>query len=157
MYYAILDYIKKGGEKMNSKLLLAIIGLIIVFGAFTFLGNKKTSTPSSIKQPESMKSQQATPAVTQANNQVANVILGDSGFVPKDIIVKAGARVIWVNKSGKAATVSSDDHPTHRLYPFLNLGEFADGSSVQVVVEKAGKYSYHNHFNASETGTITAQ
>ena len=141
-----------------KKILLVLVVLIVAFGAFTFLGNKKMSTPSSTKQPESMKSEvSTTPAVTQANSQVANIILGDSGFVPKDITVKAGTRVIWVNKSGKTATVNSDDHPTHRLYPFLNLGEFADGSSVQVVVEKAGKYSYHNHFNASETGTITAQ
>lgn len=138
-----------------NKILLIIVALIVVLGAFTFFGNKKMSPAT--KQPESMKSQQTTPAAAQTDSQVANVILGDSGFVPKDITVKAGTIVIWMNKSGKAATVSSDDHPTHRLYPFLNLGEFADGSSVQVVVEKAGKYAYHNHLNASETGTITAQ
>lgn len=143
---------------MNSKLLLVIVVLIVAFGAFTFLANKNTSTPSSTKQPESMKSQKTTtPAVTQANSQVANVILGDSGFVPKDIIVKAGTRVIWRNSSGKAATVNSDNHPTHRLYLFLNLGEFPDGSSVQVVFDKAGKYGYHNHYNASETGTVTVE
>ncbi len=140
-----------------NKILLIIVALILVVGAFIFLANKNTGTPSSTKQPESMKSQQATPAITQANNQVANIILGDSGFVPKGITVKAGTRIIWVNKSGKTATVNSYDHPTHRLYPFLNLGEFAGGSSVQVIVEKAGKYSYHNHYNASETGTVTVE
>ena len=128
-----------------NKILLIIIALIVVFGAFTFFGNKKTSLTT--KQSESTGSQQTTPIVT----------LTDSGFVPKNIAVKTGTRIIWVNSSGKAATVSSDDHPTHRLYPFLNLGEFADGSSVQVVVEKVGKYSYHNHLNASEVGTITAE
>ncbi len=138
-----------------NKILLVIIALTVVFGAFIFLGNKKTNPTT--KQSESMKSQQTTPTATEANNQVTNVILGESGFVPKDITVKQNTRVIWRNSSGKAATVSSDDHPTHRLYPFLNLGEFADGSSIQVVVEKAGKYSYHNHYNASETGTITAE
>ena len=141
---------------MNSKLLLIIVALIVVFAAFTLFANKNTSTPSSTKQSDSMKSQQATPVVTQAN-MIANVILGDTGFVPKDITVKPGTRVVWVNKSGKAATVSSDDHPTHSLYPFLNLGEFANGTTVQVVVEKPGKYSYHNHLNASEVGTITAE
>lgn len=131
---------------MNSKLLLAIVALIAVFGAFTLT-----------EQPESMKSQQTTSSVTQANNQVTNVILGESGFVPKDITVKAGARIVWVNKSGKTATVNSNDHPTHRLYPFLNLGEVATGTTVQVVVEKPGKYSYHNHYNTSHTGTVTAE
>jgi len=121
-----------------------------VLGAFTFFGNKKTS-------PATSSTQQAVPVVTQPNNPVANVILGDSGFTPKDITVKIGTRIIWVNKSSETATVSSVDHPTHRLYPFLNLGEFADGSSVQVVFDKAGKYSYHNHYNASETGTVTVE
>ncbi len=152
MLYWIIT--KKGGEKM-SKILLLIVVLIVALGAFTFLGNKKMSPTT---KPESMKSQETTkPVVTQPSNPVVNVVLTNTGFLPKNITLKAGTKVIWVNKSGKTATVSSDDHPTHRLYPFLNLGEFADGSSVQVVVEKAGKYSYHNHLNASETGIITAE
>lgn len=130
-----------------NKILIAIVTLIVVFGAFTFLGNKKAP----------MKSQQATPTATQTNSQVANVILGDSGFVPKDITVKQSTTVIWINKSGKAATVNSNDHPTHSLYPFLNLGEFPNSSSLQVVFEKKGKYDYHNHLNASEVGTITVE
>ncbi|MBI2613709.1 MAG: cupredoxin domain-containing protein [Candidatus Levybacteria bacterium] len=134
---------------MNSKILLAIVALIVIFGAFILLGNKKTSLTTSIEK--------STPTQVQILKENVTVTLSDSGFTPKDITVKAGTRIIWVNKSGKAATVNSDDHPTHRLYPFLNLGEFADSSSVQVIVEKAGKYNYHNHYSASETGTITAQ
>lgn len=128
-----------------------------MFGAFTFLANKNTNTPSSANS-SSMKSEASiTPSVTEINKQLANVILGDSGFVPKDIIVKVGTTVIWRNSSGKAATVSSDDHPTHQLYPFLNLGEFPNSSSLQVVFDKAEKYSYHNHYNASQTGTVTVE
>jgi plastocyanin len=142
---------------MNSKLLLVIVGLIVVFGAFTFLASKSTNPTTSTKQPESTKSQETTPAVTETNNQVTNVILGDSGFVPKDIAVKQSTTVIWINKSGKAATVNSVDHPTHQLYPFLNLGEFPNSSSLQVVFDKAGKYGYHNHNNASQIGTVTVE
>lgn len=138
-----------------NKILITIVALIVVFGSFIVLGNKNTN-PTTSNQPEPTISQQATPAVTQTN-QVMNVILGDLGFAPKDITVKAGTKIIWINKSGKIATVNSDDHPTHRLYPFLNLGEFADGSSLQAVVEKAGKYSYHDHYNASQTGTVTVE
>lgn len=153
------EALAEGGEKMNSKLLLIliIVVLIVVFGAFTFLGNKKTSTPSSTTS-DSIKSEvSTTPAVTETNGQVTNVILGDSGFVPKDITVKQRTTVVWINKSGTAATVNSDDHPTHQLYPFLNLGEFPSSSSLQVIFDKAGKYSYHNHNNASEIGTVTVE
>lgn len=143
---------------MNSKLLLVIVALIVIFGAFTFLGNKNTSTPSSTNQSDSTKSKvSTTPTARGANNQVVNVILADSGFVPKDITVKAGTTVVWINKSGKAATVNSDDHPTHQLYPFLNLGELPNSSSLQVVFDKVGKYTYHNHLNASETGTVVVE
>lgn len=142
---------------MNSKILLVIIALIVAFGAFIFLGNKKTSPTTSTKQPESIESQQKESIVTQPNNPTVTVALTDSGFVPKDITVKPRTRVVWINKNRKAATVDSNDHPTHRLYPFLNLGELSNGSFVQVVFDKAGKYSYHNHYNASETGTVTVE
>lgn len=138
-----------------NKILLIIIALIVVLGAFTFLGGKKTNQTST----ESMNSTEATEKTvgTQSNSEIATVTLTGSGFAPKDITVKAGTRIIWVNKSGKAATVSSDDHPTHRLYPFLNLGELADGSSVQAVFDTIGKYSYHDHYNASSTGTVLVE
>lgn len=120
--------------------------MIIGLGTFILLTNKNTSTPSS-----------TTPAAMKTNGKVINVTLGDSGFVPKDITIKAGTTVIWKNSSGKIATVNSDDHPTHQLYPFLNLGELASGSSVQVVFNKPGRYTYHDHYNATSTGTVTVE
>lgn len=141
---------------MNSKLLLvAILTLIAVFGGFIFLGNKNTNTPSRSSSIQSEES--VTPAEKEVNEKITNVILGDSGFVPKDITVKAGTTVVWINKSGKSATVNSDDHPTHSLYPFLNLGEFPNSSTLEVVFEKKGKYSYHDHYNATSTGTVTVE
>ena len=124
--------------------------LTVALGAFTFFGNKKSSP---IAAP-STKSQES---VVTPNNPIVTVTLTDLGFTPKDTTVKIGTRIIWINKSGKAATVSSNDHPTHRLYPFLNLGEFARGSSLQAVVGETGKYSYHDHYNASQTGTVTVE
>jgi plastocyanin len=132
-----------------NKILLIIIILIVAIGAFMFMGKKATAP--TVTQPTNQ------PTVAQTNNSVATVTLTASGFEPKDITIKAGATVVWTNKSGEPATINSANHPTHLLYPFLNLGEFADGASLQVVVEKAGSYSYHNHLNPSETGTITAQ
>jgi len=134
---------------------VVIIALIVIFAAFIFLRNKNTSP--STQQPKSTSIEKITPRAMQLQGEVINITLADVGFTPRDITVKARTRVVWVNKSGQAATVNSYDHPTHRLYPFLNLGEFPSGSSVQAVVEKAGKYSYHNHYNASQTGTVTVE
>lgn len=134
---------------MNNKLLLVIIGLIVAFGAFTLLAGNKTDTATS--------QDTANPTVTTAANPSVNVILTNSGFTPKEITVKTGTSVSWINKSGKSATVSSDDHPTHKLFPFLNLGEFSDSSSLQIVFDKPGTYTYHDHYNASSVGTVVVE
>lgn len=136
-----------------NKILVIVVVLIAAVGIFAFMGNKKTAAPTI--QPTTQ--QTVSPTAAQTNNSNTAVTLTGSGFEPKEITVKAGTTVVWENKSGIDATVSSDNHPTHLLYPFLNLGKFADGSSVQVVFEKAGKYSYHNHFNASERGFVTVE
>ncbi len=139
---------------MNSKFLLIVVVLIVVFGAFTFLGGKKTNPTVVTNNPTST---QTVVSPVQQKAETNNVLLTNAGFEPKDIVVKTGTKVVWVNKSGKAATVNSDNHPTHRLYPFLNLGEFSDGSSLEVVFDKAGKYTYHNHYNSAQVGSVTVQ
>ena len=139
---------------MNSKILFVIIALIIVFGSFTFLGNKKAS-PVPEQQPQSTGI--LTEPTLAKKEEIVKVILTDAGFTPKEITVKIGTRTAWINNSGKAATVSSDPHPTHTNYSPLNLGEFADKSSVQLVFDKKGTYGYHNHYNASEKGTVIVE
>lgn len=135
-----------------NKTLLIIIALIVVFGAFTFLANNRTD-----QKQNSTPTENNAPLQTRPKEEIVTITLTDTGFTPKDITIKAGTRVIWLNKGEKAATVSSSDHPTHRLYPFLNLGEFATGASVQVVFDKAGTYMYHDHYNTTSTGTVTVE
>lgn len=140
----------KGGEKMN-KLLLLIIAVAVIAGGFVLIGNKKPS------QAPTAQSQPTITVPTKSEIEPEVITLTSTGFTPKDITVLQGTRIIWKNESGKTATVHSDDHPTHRLFPILNLGEFGNGSSVQVVLSEEGVFKYHNHLNASETGSITVE
>ncbi|MEX2007268.1 MAG: hypothetical protein WD992_00660, partial [Candidatus Levyibacteriota bacterium] len=66
----------------------------------------------------------------------------------------AGATVIWTNSSGQVGNVSSNPHPTHSIYPALNLGNFGDGQGVSLVFDTVGTYGYHNHLDATKTGTV---
>lgn len=143
----------KGGEKMN-KLLLLVVAVIVIAGAFLLFGNKK-STQQTITQPTQPSVNVTEPAVSQDEPQV--ITLTSTGFAPKDITVKQGSRVIWKNESGKTATVHSADHPTHRLFPVLNLGEFNSDTSLQAVLDEKGIFKYHNHIDASANGTITVE
>jgi len=68
-----------------------------------------------------------------------------------------GTKVVWIKKSGAVATVNSADHPTHLVYPPINMGEFKDGTSVQLVFDKPGTYKYHNHLIPSQTGTVVVE
>ncbi len=91
------------------------------------------------------------PAVTSMVKVTAN------GFEPQTITVKVGDKVTWTNASGGQVSINSNDHPTHLLYPPLNLGVVNDSQSVSLVFDKAGSYGYHNHFNPGETGVVVVQ
>ncbi len=137
---------------MNNKFILIIAVIVVLLGGFFLLGNK--TKDNQVNQNQTTQKQNPTPAKTIEGKEVA---VTNIGFEPQTVTIKAGQRVIWTNKSGASVTVNSDSHPTHLLWPFLNLGQFADGSSVSVVFEKAGKYTYHNHLNPSQTGTVIVE
>ena len=134
---------------MNNKLILVVVAIVIVVGgAFILVNNTGKNQPQTTEN-------QATAIPAQAEKpQQSNVAVTSSGYEPEIITVAPGTQVVWTNKSGADVTVNSDEHPTHLLYPFLNLGQFEDGATVSVVFEKEGTYSYHNHLNASQKGTV---
>ncbi|OIP57464.1 MAG: hypothetical protein COX79_00510 [Candidatus Levybacteria bacterium CG_4_10_14_0_2_um_filter_36_16] len=82
------------------------------------------------------------------------VNLTSKGFAPQTVTIKVGESVRWTNKSSAKASVNSADHPSHKLFPFLNLGLFNPGSTVQARFNSAGTFTYHNHFAPTQTGTV---
>lgn len=137
---------------MNNKFLLIIAAIVVLLVGF-FLFSNKTKNNQVNENPTTQK-QSPTPVKPVEGRDVS---VTSKGFEPQTITIKTGQRIVWINKSGANVTVNSDAHPTHLLWPFLNLGQFADGSSVSVVFEKVGKYTYHNHLNVSQTGTVTVE
>ena len=101
---------------------------------------------------------------TTTNNNTALLIkkvvisqtvnLTSKGFAPQTVTIKVGESVRWTNKSSAKASVNSADHPSHKLFPFLNLGLFNPGSTVQARFNSAGTFTYHNHFAPTQTGTV---
>lgn len=139
---------------MNNKILIGVVVLIVVIGAVVLIGGKGGyQTPAPI---ESGKTPSPTTEATTSAQQTT-VTLTQSGFEPATVTVKAGTKVIWVNRSGAAATVYSAGHPTHLTYPPLNLGQFSDGQSLSLVFDKPGTYKYHDHLNPSQIGTVVAE
>jgi plastocyanin len=140
---------------MNSKILvfLATIVLVIVLGGY-FLSTLSSKTMQTQK-PDTQNTTKET--VKNKNIESVSVEVTEKGYQPAELKISAGSQVIWTNKSGTTVTVSSDNHPTHLLWPFLNLGSFSNDENVSVVFEKPGKYTYHNHFNPAQKGTVIVE
>lgn len=152
---------------MNKNILIALVVIVLLVLGFVIVKGssnkavtptvtpsatteKPSSSPSAMekspsKEPEAMSQKEDT------------VTLSASGFEPATITVKKGDKVVWVNKSGDSATVDSDNHPTHLLYPPLNMGTFDDGAKHELVFDKAGTYTYHDHFHPSRRGKVVVE
>jgi len=100
------------------------------------------------------------------------VVFTDAGFSPAELRVKAGDTVTFENRSSVGFWPASAIHPTHEVYAGTSLSEhcpdggadsfdacgaFAAGSSWSFTFTKSGTWKYHDHLNASRTGTIVVE
>jgi plastocyanin len=141
-----------------KKIVVILLVVIVLGGGSYFLWSQFRSSSqnnSSVPSISPTPNPAATIVPTVAGQTV--VVLTEKGFEPASLTIKAGQTVVWLNKSGAAATVNSDNHPLHLLYSPLNLGKFEDGEKLQLTFEKPGKYGYHDHFHASKRGVIIVE
>src|SRR5687768_8501938 len=111
----------------SNKIILAVVIVITFFLVILALSQNGGTTPQKKAKPADLRPQ-------------AVIILNSKGFKPQTITIKAGQRVMWKNQSGQAAAVNSNPHPANNTYPPLNLGQFANESTLQLIFPKAGKY-----------------
>jgi len=138
-----------------QKILIALIGVVIIgIAVFSFIRFRNTPI-NSPTTTNPVQNQENTGQKSIVEEQV--ITLTTSGFSPKSLSVKPGTKVVFLNKSGKSASINSANHPDHLLYPPLNLGEVDNNQSVQLLFENTGTYAYHDHYNPTATGTITVE
>jgi len=79
-------------------------------------------------------------------------------FLPEEIFVESGTRVVWVNESGNYSWPASDIHPTHGAYfEFDPLEPIPPGKAWVFTFERKGKWNFHNHLRAFEKGVIIVE
>lgn len=139
---------------MNKFWLGFVILIILAVVGWSLLNtsNKSQTTTQTVQRTQTQPTEVSPTAESQTT-----ITLTSSGFEPNVINIKEGSKVVWINKSGQTATVNSSPHPAHTDYPPLNLGQFSDGQSLELVFDKAGTYKYHDHLNASQFGQIVVQ
>lgn len=134
-------------QKTLVFVLIFLILCLLAFGLF-----KKKAVAPQIDNAPSENAQ-----VQQTLIEKNMVLISPNGFEPKVLRIKKGEDVIWMNATQKNANVSSDNHPDHTLFPFLNVGNIKKETSASVVFKEAGTFTYHNHLNPSQTGTVIVE
>lgn len=144
-------------------IIIAAILVIVVLGlAYTLTQRGNLAKPQSQQTPPASieVSQPATPAAeTSPSAEVADMTVNitSTGFTPKEVKIKVGETVTWMNEDTAVHNVSSAPHPTHTAYTPLNLGNIPAGGKVSLTFPTAGTYKYHNHLTPTLTGTVVVE
>lgn len=158
---------------MSRSMVIGIIVLLIGLAVGWFVlggGTPGTKQPTSESTPLSQQ-MPVTPGVTEMVVETSpgpamekggvpavattTVQYTDSGFGPNTITVKQGTTVRFTNQSSRGMWVASAVHPTHQLLPgFDELESVGKGGTYDYTFAKVGTWKYHNHVNATDTGTV---
>lgn len=146
---------------MSRNATLAIVAvLVVIVGGWILMRPKQTAIPETVQPAQTPTStESATPLATDGAKMTAEslITITKAGFSPKDITISQGAAVTWMNSDTADHTVNSAPHPTHTIYPPLNLDTIKPGEKQSLVFPKAGTYKYHDHLNPSLFGAVTVQ
>jgi len=143
-----------------NKIILVIFALILLGGGFFLFNSNMQKQPSNVAPtvvPTGMEKSPTEESDAMEKTENSTVTLTNTGFTPATITVKAGDKVVWLNQSGGTATVHSAMHPTHLVYPKLNLGNFDVGGELSLVFDEVGTYKYHDHLNPTRFGTVVVE
>lgn len=148
----------------KNVVITTVVITVLVLAGWYFMGSKKYATP---KAPAAVSQTPAPATVESPTSSATNgavvkedqnaVQISSSGFLPKDITVKVGESVTWVNEDTVDHAVNSIVHPTHLVYPPLNLGVVKPADKKSLTFPTAGTYKYHDHLNPSLVGSVTVQ
>ena len=153
---------------MNTKIAVGLIVLAagVLTGWYFLKGSPtvNTETAVTVTPTPSVSNLGAPESATDAGeNRVEKggeqerilVTFSASGFSPKEISVKKGTTVTFINESDNPMWVASALHPTHQLLPgFDQLKSVDRGGTYEYTFVKVGTWKYHNHMVPSSTGTI---
>ena len=70
-------------------------------------------------------------------------------FVPQNIKVSKGTKVVWTNDDSVEHYVNTDSHPAHTYYLAQDSKALKNGESFSLTFDKVGIYPYHCSAHAS--------
>ena len=160
---------KKGKKNSGSGVIISIVivaAIVLIILGISFFSKKNTQDEipeENLSPQENIISE--TPEITE---HFVEITL--EGFVPKNLEIKQGDKVTWVNKLITESWPASAFHPTHTNYPgssTIKCGTAEEKNtfdacrglqkeeSYSFVFNEVGNWEYHNHLQPSKSGKIT--
>ncbi len=144
---------------VSALLLIALVGL-----AYQFFSEEKLSY--AVPAPQTPGRGVVGNAQLTPDSYDVLITYTGQGFSPRDVIVKQGQRVRFLNTSSEEIWPASGIHPTHSLYPekqstdclgssFDSCRPIKDGEFFDFTFYYTGEWRYHDHDHAYQTGSIT--
>ena len=148
------DEPKKQSTKPQA-VVVVVAALLIMAAIGLLIWVLSHSTPSSTDSTqETTQTSQSTSDNKASTADTATITFTESGFSPSTLTVKSGTVVTVVNNSSRSVQFSSDDHPTHREDPEINMAVLAPGEKGTFTATTTGTHSFHDHLDDSKVGTL---
>lgn len=143
-------------EKGTSRGLLIgiVIAVLAVAGIIVFILSGQQAKAPTTNQTNTTNTSNTSDEGAAAPSERMTITYKDSGFEPASITVKKGTAITVKNESSHDVQFSSNDHPTHRLNPEMNLSVLSPGESASYTATKVGTWGYHDHLDTNKTGTV---
>ena len=127
-----------------NKIIIALVILSVTLGAGYYFFFR----PIPISQNDKMK-------VEELQSAPLTVVYTNEGYFPKEIKIKKGETIKFINMSDRRVWTASDEHPAHTIYPEFDQKTAAGrGNEYTFKFEKIGTWGFHNHANASHIGKV---
>jgi plastocyanin len=137
----------------TSYILIGIVLVVVIIGGVMIF--KPNNAPQVEEQPHS-------PLM---------VMYSDRGYSPKELKIKKGETVTFMNESSQPMWTASAIHPSHTAYPKTDVRNCGNetmmlemmfdacvgtlvGESWTFQFNEAGSWGYHNHLRPTHTGKI---
>lgn len=148
-------------------IVILVVAVLAVAGVAALIITNPSSAPNATDSESSNSSSNSNAASdttdsadstatesTDGTAETATITFTDNGFTPTTLTVKKGTVVTVVNTSSHSVQFSSDDHPTHREDPEINMETLAPGKSGTFTATTVGTHGFHDHIDDSKVGTL---
>ena len=151
--------------------ILLLIPILLIIGAAIAFSPQLTGNLAA-NQPAPGPAAPTLGAGEGSSPETYTVQFTSEGYVPKELTIKKGDTVKWVNTMDIQIWPASARHPTHTVYPGSNIEKcgtseergifdacrgFGKGQSWSFTFNEVGSWFYHDHLTPTFFGKITVE